>query len=133
LSTEPALSLSRRFAVAAALITWTDVTNLDSTLSAVPALSQTAILMYVTLQVDAAEWGDMAAMGQAFLAAHYGLLRLREGDIAGPISSESVGSVSVGYGQLVGVTNDEVSSTPWGREYRRVRRLLVCTFGAVVC
>lgn len=118
----------------AALIVWSDVVAIAPDLAdpAISAGGQAAILVHVALQVAAGEWGPMTPMGQAYLAAHLGTLWLRNGDRAGPITTESVGSVSVGYGQLAGVTSHALDSTTWGREYHRILRLQSCTFGAVV-
>jgi len=114
------------------VITWSDVTAIAPELSDVSAQGQAAILAHVALQVGETEWGDYAAMGQAYLAAHLGALALSSAGAGGAVQSESVGTVSVTYAVNAAVLGAGLDSTTWGREYSRVRALLPCTFGLVV-
>jgi hypothetical protein len=94
------------------------------------------------LEMDSGRWGDLYDRGQAALAAH--LLALAERGAAGsttgisgqgPLTSRSVGDVSVGFGfgsSGGGNSSTEASymSTVYGQDYWRLVQIV--GFGAVV-
>lgn len=104
------------------MITWTDVGNLDATLSSVAVSTQTLILSIVQRQVDDDAWGTFADDGRLFLAAHLG--RLYGGPGAGFVTSETLGPMSRSYGLPPGVKG-ALSTTKWGIEYERLLRIAI--------
>lgn len=109
-------------------IDWDSVTALAPTLTAVSVAGQAQILAAVALEVDASNWGDLTDQGQLALARHLGAVALQPASGAGPLTSEAVGPVSRSFGS-VSTMGMELGSTPWGREYARLRALLPCNFG----
>ena len=112
-------------------ITWADVVLLDASFADVPAPNQADILATVDLLVAEGLWGDRWPLAQRYAAAH--LARGLLDDLAaaaepgsghvGPVTSESVGPISVtyaDYGATVPGTSswfDIWKTTRWGRMY----------------
>lgn len=109
-------------------IVWTDVTAAAPALSAVSSTAQTQILAAVALQVGPNQWGALQTDGQLALARHLGAVALQPVSGAGPVISETVGPVSRSFANLA-QTSAGLESTPWGREYARLRALLPTRFG----
>ena len=108
-------------------ITWTDVTNLASTLTSVPVATQTAIIAQVDLEIASSKWGAFTDLAKKWLAAHLGTLWKRASDsagAAGPIVGESVGSVSRQFA-AASLTLEALGATPFGQEYHRLLKSLL--------
>lgn len=73
--------------------------------------------------LDECVWGCKYDTGQAYMAAHILAIADRDG-AGGPISSESVGGVSVSYGTS-GDSDEELNSTSYGQMFVSLRRTLV--------
>lgn len=117
-----------------AAITWADVTAIDPTLASVGAASQGAILLHVETECGAERWGKFHLSARVFLAAHLGTLTKRGGNgQGGPVASESIGGISRGYAAFSPMGTDPMlDSTSWGKEFRRLRRMLGSTKGGLV-
>lgn len=84
---------------------------------------------FAYLQVDEDRWGSIADLGVAYLAAHLLTVSARGGSgAAGPVTSESVGSVSRSFGSSSSQAGSgSLDSTSYGREHLRLRGLLSMT------
>jgi hypothetical protein len=102
-------------------ITWTDVVNIEASLSTTPVASQIAILADVELRVGT-EWGARRDLALKYLAAHLGLVSKTSGAGGGPVSSESVGAVSRSYAVASEQAMADLGGTAWGREYLAMAR-----------
>ena len=111
-------------------ISWSDVVNLDSSLSSVATGTQDLILRVVDRQIDDDAWIDLADDGRLFLAAHFGTIINNGGAGAGPITSESLGPMSRSYG-LSASAEGSLGLTKWGVTYRDMIGLLPCSLGFV--
>lgn len=106
-------------------LTWAQVVLVDPALSAVDVDAQNAILADVDAQLNEFALGtNRYQLCCKYLAAHLGSLALSE-DVqgpSGPLTSESVGSVSRSYASISGATldNGSLSSTRHGLEYLRL-------------
>jgi hypothetical protein len=109
-------------------ITWRDVVLIAPELSAVGVATQDAILADVALQLSAERWGNRLDIASKYLAAHLATVTQRSG-VAGPVTSESVGSVSRSYS--VAAQSGAFDATAYGREYKRLQRSLVDRIGVV--
>lgn len=94
------------------MVTWDDVIAVAPQLANTPLAAQTAILAQVAAQLAPAIWGTRLAVGQVYLAAHLGTIRGAPG-----YPSETVGA------HKRDVSGD-ITSTSYGREYRRQVRML---------
>lgn len=104
-------------------ITWDDVVAIAPELSTVSVEMQNALIAYVEEEISSTTWGARAARGKVYLAAHLATMSARVGS-AGPVTSETVGSVSRSY--AVDASSAPSGSTSYGAEYER----LVMTLGA---
>lgn len=78
----------------------------------------TRFLAKAALRVSAAEWGLKFDDGIEFLTAHLLQRRLEgTGSGSGPVTSEKVGDISVGYAASKIATDSEFGSTVYGRMY----------------
>lgn len=109
-------------------ITWENVTALAPELSTVPEARQNFILARVNTELAANVWGDRLDIGRVYLAAH---LATRSnagagGGVApaGPVTSESVGSVSRSYAAPAGSSASDYKSTVYGEEYANLVKQL---------
>jgi hypothetical protein len=114
------------------VITWSAVVAIAPELASVALATQTAILGAVEVQLAAGQWGTRYDLACTYLAAHLGAVSLAGAQgAAGPVTSESVGSVSRSYAAPV-VASSNAGSTAYGREYERLKKQLVGRIG-VVC
>lgn len=124
------------------MITWSAVIVLAPALSAVTSEAQTEILADVEREVAPSKWGSAVDAGRLALARHKGVLALAaassgdgSGAIVGPVASETVGPVSRTYATTAGSSTASASGTldssPWGLEYKRLRKMLGARFGLV--
>ena len=111
-------------------IDWNDVVAIGPELSGVPAGTQNYILEHVDKQIDTVEWGDMVDDARTWLAAHLGAVYFQSPGAAGSVVSESLGPMSVSYGQAAGAS-DELGTTKYGRYYLHMVRLLRTNLGLV--
>ena len=84
------------------MITWTNVSNLDSRLAAVETASQLSILNYVSQVLAPDAFGEKYDLALMLFAAHLGALELRGGGVGfttGLVTSESLGPASRSYAQ----------------------------------
>ena len=87
------------------------------------------------LELDEGRWGDLYDKGLSYLTAH--LLYMGEqsaggsGAGLGPLSTKSIGDVSVSFGSYLAADNDANSfnSTSYGQEYYRL--MIMVGMGAV--
>lgn len=109
------------------------VTDVASELSTSAAATQATVLASVDAQINATQWGDLADFGRLYLAAHLGTVTARGGNgPGGPVASEAVGDLSRSYANFSPMGSDALlDSTPYGKEYRRLRRLLSSSLGFV--
>lgn len=94
------------------MIDWSDVVAVAPELSAVPSTAQAAILGQVDEQLAPAIWGTRLAAGQTYLAAHLGTVRG-----APNYQQEQVGDHTR-------YASGDLDSTSYGREYKRLLRML---------
>jgi hypothetical protein len=99
------------------MITWDAVTAVAPELAAVPIGVQTALLSMVGVMLpNPNALGDQYDAACTWLAAHLGTISQRKsGNIAGPISSESVGQVSRSYAVPTTESASDLSSTSYGQ------------------
>jgi hypothetical protein len=114
-------------------IAWQDVVNLcGADLSAVPALSQTAILAAVDLQLDPLELGTRRDLAATFLAGHMGTLELRSAlGPGGPLAGETVGPLDAKF-QVPQPADPWYGTTNFGIEFLRICRQNPARFGFTV-
>lgn len=113
-------------------ITWDDVVLIAPELSSLDSGAQDAILEDVELEIDATRWGIFANKGRKYLAAHLGTLATRGSvGVAGPVTSETLGPMSRSYDAGSAVDAGLLSSTRYGVEFARIRRI-ACGPGAFV-
>jgi len=113
-----------------AAIIWTDVTAFAADLSTVAAGAQTKILAYVNERFAVAELGGETSvdlhMARVFLAAHLATTTATgSGGVAGPVTSESAGSLSRSYGMLA--STGGLGTTGFGVQLKDLLR--VCCGG----
>lgn len=101
--------------------------------SKVPQTQITTAIQDAQLEVSKKVWGNLYDRAIYALAAHILYFRgaLSNGgdinDIGKPVTSESVGSVSVGYGDITSsfdADSNGLALSPYGREYLRLRKLV---------
>jgi hypothetical protein len=106
-------------------ITWTDVTNLDASLSTVPVAAQTAIIADTYAILSAERWGTRLDLAVKYLAAHTGALLIRGGGAgpAGPVTAEALGDASRSYASwsVSGALGD-LELTSWGLRFKLLLR-----------
>lgn len=113
------------------MITWADVVAVAPELASVATATQNAILADVAAQLVAAQWGSRYDVACTYLAAHLGTLSKSGGQgVAGPVTSETVGSVSRSYAAPA-VSESGMGSTSYGREYERLKKQNVGRIGLV--
>ncbi len=80
-------------------------------------------------QIGSDAWGTLTDPATAYLAAHSLAMANRLGSgAAGPVTAEKVGDLSRNYGDLSSKLDSvELSSTPYGLEYLRMRRQVLVT------
>ena len=104
-------------------VVWTDVTSHAPALASVVSGAQTDILAYVNAVIDPSildgEAGARTKLARIYLAAHLGTVGKR-GSAGGPLTSESAGGISRGYGALM--TGALLDETGFGRSYREIVR-----------
>lgn len=92
---------------------------------AVPKVN--AYLEIASVRANADAWGDCADYAQALITAHMLAASgsgASDGSVGGPVTSESVGDLSRGYGSMT-VDSDAdkpYTMTKYGREYLALRR-----------
>jgi hypothetical protein len=75
--------------------------------------------------LDEDVWGAKFTVGLAYLVAHLMTLSIsRGGEIAGPLTSETVGATSASYGTS-GLTEEEMGTTGYGQMFVSLRRGIV--------
>lgn len=106
-------------------ITWSDVVAIAPELSSVGASTQAAILADVYTEVVVDNWYSEARANRAakYLAAHLATLTVGARGGAGPVQSRSVGQVSESFAVSVAEGSNNLDSTAYGKEYRRLLRL----------
>ena len=113
------------------MITWSNVVAIAPELASVPLATQTAILSAVEAQLAPSQWGARYDLACTYLAAHLGSASIAGGQgAAGPVTSETVGSVSRSYAAPAATTAN-TGSTSYGREYERLKKQLVGRIGLV--
>lgn len=112
-------------------ITWSDVVAIAAELSSVPTGTQNYFISHVEKQIDTEEWGDMADDGRMWLAAHLGAVYNTSPGAAGPVTSETLGPMSVSYSSSSGSSDDDLGTTKYGRYYLHMLRLLRTNIGFV--
>lgn len=128
-----------------AAIVWTDVTNLDAALSAVPTPGyRDDVLTYVNENLNASKFGGETASktkrARVLLAAHLGALWLRDNGAASaaaapPVTSETISATSftVAYSDIAAnsSTPNILDETSHGRAYAELVRSSACRVGIV--
>lgn len=115
------------------MITWTDVTNLDPSLSTVPPATQAAILALVQKLIHSCPWGDKYDYALALLAAHIATMYLRNATGAtGAVVKEKVGGVERQYGTFTGSGAPDLDQTWFGQIYKMLLRGLLGSRGPLV-
>jgi hypothetical protein len=114
-------------------LTWPEVVKLDAVLHCVLVPIQTAILADVEAQLNESRLGSYRyQLCCKYLAAHLATVFLSEDaqGPSGPLTSESVGSVSRSYASIGGATLDNASlaSTRHGLEYLRLIKTSAARF-----
>ena len=113
-------------------ISWTDVSRIAPELVSLTVETQNAILEDVDLEIDAGRWGSFADKGRKYLAAHLGTVASRGSvGVAGAVTSETLGPMSRSYDSSSSSDAGLLSSTRYGIEYVRIRRI-ACGPGAFV-
>lgn len=111
-----------------AAITWTDVSDLASELSAVATTARTLILALVNAKVDVesldGEAGELTKAVRVYYAAHLGALSLQgSGAWTGAVVSESAGGLSRSYASnSPNGTSPLWDKTPYGQTLRALLR-----------
>jgi len=80
------------------------------------------ITEFVQYQINEVCWGNRAPQGLALLVAHT-LTVAERGGTSGSITMEKVGDLSRSYSAPQG--NDGLDSTSYGKEFKRLRKMLV--------
>lgn len=99
-------------------ITWANVTDIAAELSTAPLALQTAVLAQVNEELNADVWGTRIDIGRAWLAAHIATVARRRGP-GGPVTAETVGSVSRMYSASIAAGAAQLGSTAYGIEFER--------------
>lgn len=116
-----------------AAIDWAAVVALASSLSSVSDEAQALILAHVNTALDTrrfayGECDPRLTLARTYLAAHMGSSSLPGAGTtgaAGPVTSESAGSLSVSYAQIMDSASDSLlDTTSFGKLYRLVMRPL---------
>jgi hypothetical protein len=111
-----------------ASIAWTDVVDHAPELSTVDTDAQTNILAYVNTAMTVDEWGGESSpklkLARIYLAAHYGTVTSQGGaGAAGPVTSETAGSLSREYASYSPAGSDPLlDTTPYGKAWRSLAR-----------
>lgn len=123
-----------------AAIIWSDVTAVDSALSAVSVGLQTGILAYVNgtgiaVSKFDGESGTDTKLARQFLAAHMGTMNLRAAaGGTGQVTGMSEGGVSISYAQPgFASLADNLESTPHGVNFSIMLARNVNLRGFLVC
>lgn len=107
-------------------ITWPDVVKVDASLHCISAAVQAAILADVEAQLSETNLSGKYDLACKYLAAHMGVLQLANDAQmpSGPVTSESVGSVSRSYASVSGgkMSDAWLTSTKHGLAYLRTIR-----------
>lgn len=94
-------------------------------LAALPAADLESHLARAARQLDSTEWGELYDDAQALLAAHLACVANPQlAAPAGPIASESVGSVSRSYAVAAPSAAGPYGATRHGVEFKRLMRQL---------
>jgi hypothetical protein len=116
-------------------LTWADVLLIAPDLSTLATAERAAVLADVDAQLDEDKIGAdyKYQLACKYLAAHFGTLVKRgAAGAVGPVSSESVGSVSISYAVTSAMSSDGLSSTVWGAQYVAIIRQLRYRVGAIL-
>jgi hypothetical protein len=116
-------------------ITWANVVLIAPEQAAITNTAvQAALLAVVEAQIEPTVWTDFADgmddIARAWLAAHYGALWLRNGDVAGALTQQTLGPMSESYALPPGVYG-ALATTKYGLEYQRLAQLLPVSLGFV--
>lgn len=105
------------------MITWSDVTTLDASLTAASAPLQAVLLLLVHEMTNPFTFGGEASartrMARALLAAHFAKLfgQIADGQVPGPATSRSAGGISKSMAAAA-MTDDGLTRTGHGQAYR---------------
>lgn len=108
------------------MITWPTVVDLDASAASVPVGTQTLILQFVYLQLNATRWGARLDMAATFLAAHMAILSApgRAGS-AGPITMDRLADAQTQFGNPWNIMDwNNYDTTAWGKQLRALQRQL---------
>lgn len=119
----------------AILTTWKKVSLISGEAAAItdPDLQQ-CILEDADAAVDEDKFGSSAdgERAQRYYAAHLAaLFSAGQGNRSGPVSSESIGDVSVGYGTISVDALNRLDETVYGRCYNQIVRTCILPFAWV--
>lgn len=100
----------------------------DTDIQAVSASDGAAYIAAALLEIVGDCWGDFKDPATAWLAAHKAKNAATDGgssSASGPVTSQSVGSVSKSYASVSHATaeDSDLASTQFGRNYLRLRAL----------
>jgi hypothetical protein len=104
-------------------IVWSNVTDVAPELaSGVPAGLQTTLVALANSELDDDVLEGKADLCRAYWAAHFATIAKR-GDVPGSAISESIGDVSVMYGNTTPMGSDPAyDATPYGKVFRLLVR-----------
>lgn len=103
--------------------TWERIEVEAPQLSSLSQAQKDIILEDVILQIPESVWGDAEERAQRYLGAHYGsLMQSSSGNNSGPVTSKSVGSVSISYGSTNQKDGNRYDETVYGRKYILLRK-----------
>ena len=102
----------------ATTITYTDLQDLSCEFKSLSGPLITRFIGQAERRIDESFFGDLYDDAVMYLTAH--LLSVVSGGsaaIAGPITSKTAGSLSIGYGSST-LSDSKYGSTSWGREFQ---------------
>jgi len=101
-----------------------DVNRIAPELSVIAPADFAVFLSDALLQVDPATWGPLLDVGTKNLVAH--MMALSRPDLTSPypVSEEQVGPVRRKFGVTGPKDPDAYDTTKYGREFKRLRRML---------
>ncbi len=112
-----------------AATTQTNVLLIAPELSGIAAEVWMLILADVALEVPSSVFGSRQEQAQRYMAAHYlTLIAASNKQTAGPISSESVGQVSLSYAAANYRDRSRYDETVYGRQFIQIRKSCVIGF-----
>ncbi len=107
-------------------IVWTDVTDFASELSTVDSDAQVVILAYVNDALSVSAFGGETSpklkLARIYLAAHVGTLSRGGTPMAGPVTSETDGTIARSYAARAIANPSDWDSTSYGQLYAALVR-----------